>query len=154
MKNVLFLALFLVGCTNSTKTENKETQTTENQAIEETTVLNRTECFRNEISYTDGSDKKDIEELILNINYQVENGEVTGIYNYLPAEKDQRKGSFKGILKGKTINASYIFMQEGIEDTTSITILLENNKVTINTIDKGDKGLGLNTTMPKIDCKK
>lgn len=153
IKNALFLALFLVGCTNSTNTENvenNESQTTENQVIEETSISNKMQCFINETPYTDGSDKKDIEELILTI----ENQKVVGSYNWLPAEKDQRTGNFEGTLKDNTINASYVFTQEGIKDTVLITILLENDKAIISSVNKEDEGLGLNATLSKMDCKK
>lgn len=156
IKKLLFLAAFLASCTHSTTsedTQNQEKQTIENQFIEKVTVSTKTECFRNETGYTDDSDKKDIEELVLKIEYQNENKKVTGVYNWLPAEKDQRRGTFEGILKDDIISANYIFMQEGIQDTVAITILLENNKVTINSIHPENEELGLKTTIAKVDCQ-
>jgi len=155
IKNILFLALFLVGCTNSTNTESTEnvesteSQTTENQNIEETTVSNKTQCFINEIPYKDGSNKKDIEELILTIEDQ----KVVGSYNWLPAEKDQRTGNFEGTLEGNKINATYKYQQEGIEGTASITITLESGKAIIKNIAE-DEPYFLDATLSKMDCKK
>ncbi|WP_375561792.1 hypothetical protein ACE193_04355 [Bernardetia sp. OM2101] len=149
IKFIAFFVAFLSSCTNSTMTtdtENQESQTTENLTIEETTISNKTECFRNEMAYTDGSGMKDIEELILTIQGQ----KVVGSYNWLPAEKDQRTGNFEGILKGNKINATYTFTQEGNKDTTSILLILENNKVVVN---GADESLGLNTTLQKAECK-
>lgn len=156
IKNSLFLALFLVSCSNSTNTESTEnaqdteSHTTENQTIQETTILNKTQCFINEFPYQDGQYLKDIEELILTIEDQ----KVVGSYNWLPAEKDQRTGNFEGTLKDNKIDASYVFMQEGIKDTVLITIVLENDKAIISSVNKEDEELGLNATLSKMDCKK
>ena len=44
-------------------------------------------------------------------------------------------------------------MQEGTQDSVLITILLQNNQATINSIGEGNKELGLNTTLAQVDCK-
>ncbi|WP_338792261.1 hypothetical protein [Bernardetia sp. MNP-M8] len=149
IKNILFLALFLASCSNSNNTqstEKQDSQTVENQTKEEETVSSKTDCFRKETLFADGSGMKDIEEL----NLTIENQKVTGIYNWLPAEKDQRKGTFEGTLEENTIQATYTFMQEGKTETTSITLVLEDNKVTISS---SDESLGINTTLEKVECQ-
>lgn len=103
-------------------------------------------CFKNEYPYEDDSGLTDIEELTLNIS----GNEVTGEYNWLPAEKDQRKGKLKGTVIGKTISAKYVFMQEGIEDNADLTIIIENDKAIIT---GGDAELGLEAQLKKTVCK-
>jgi protein involved in sex pheromone biosynthesis len=146
---IKFTAIFIIfisGCTNSTvNTENNESQTTEDQTVEEIIISNKTQCFRNEMPYKDNSRMKDIEELILTIQDQ----KVVGSYNWLPAEKDQRTGNFEGILEGNEINATYTFTQEGKRNTTSIIITLEDNKVMVS---GGGKSLGLDATLLKVEC--
>jgi hypothetical protein len=120
---------FFVGCYNSNTDE-----------AEKTTL-----CFRNENSHHNMPTLKDIEEL----NLFLKNGKVIGTYNWLPAEKDKRKGSLSGSINTNIIKALYTFEQEGIKDTTLIKIVLLDNKAIIT---GGSLELGLNTTIDKIDC--
>ncbi len=150
-KIVAVLVVLLTSCNTSNKTTDAENTVVEDTLVENTQTETispiKKECFRNEMPYKDGSGLKDIEEL----NYTLlENQKVTGVYNWLPAEKDQREGTFEGTLEGNKINGMYKFQQEGIQDSTSITIMLENNQVVVS---GGDEALGLSATLPKADCQ-
>jgi hypothetical protein len=72
------------------------------------------------------------------------------MYNWLPAEKDQRKGSLTGTLEGNSIKAKYIFIQEGIENSADISIQIEDNHATVS---GGAPELGLESTLKKAECK-
>jgi hypothetical protein len=133
----ILFALLIWSCT----TEKKE-GTTSTEGIQEEKLL----CFRNEYPFEDNSGKMDVEELTLTIT----GSEVTGMYNWLPAEKDQRKGSLTGTLEGNSIKAKYIFIQEGIENSADISIKIEDNHATVS---GGTPELGLESTLKKAECK-
>lgn len=131
----ILFALLIWSCT----TEKKEQTTATN---EEEKFL----CFRNEYPFEDNSGKMDVEELTLSIT----GNDVTGMYNWLPAEKDQRKGTLTGSLQGNTIQAKYIFMQEGIEHSADISIQIDDNQASVS---GGAPELGLASTLKKVECK-
>lgn len=140
MKNILYyLCCILLIASCSTKKEEQSTDTTE---VEEEKLL----CFRNEYPFEDNSGKMDVEELTLVIT----GDQVTGIYNWLPAEKDQRTGKFTGSINGNTINAKYTFVQEGVEGSADIVIETDNNKASVS---GGSPELGLQADIKKADCK-
>ncbi len=133
----ILFALLLWSCT----TEKKEQTTSANEVVEEKLL-----CFRNEYPFEDNSGKMDVEELTLTIT----GNEVTGVYNWLPAEKDQRKGNLTGTLDGNSIKAKYIFMQEGIENSADINIQIDDNQASVS---GGAPELGLQSTLKKAECK-
>ena len=104
-----------------------------------------TYCFRNEFPYKEDLSKKDIQELI----FSVKNGTVEGVYNWLPAEKDHRKGTFTGSLNNNLIEAEYSFMQEGQKRTSPIQIVLVSDAANIS---GGKPELGLTAAIKKVTC--
>ena len=149
IKLFIFLVL-LSACTDSSTTKISEISaiTTVVEIKPKATNEIRKECFRNEFPYNDGSANKDIEEL----NVIIENQKVTGVYNYLPSEKDQRIGTFEGVLEGNKINATYKYEQEGMEGTASITITLASGKAIIKNIAESEPYF-LDATLSKIECQ-
>lgn len=119
----------LLGCYNSQHDEAKGS----------------TLCFRNEQPYPNTPTLKDIEEL----NLFIENGKVTGTYNWLPAEKDKRTGDLTGSIEGNVVEALYTFSQEGTTDTASVKVILEDDKAVIS---GGKPELGLKASIHKADC--
>ena len=107
-------------------------------------------CYENVTDYTDGSKMKDVTKLNLSINYG--DGTVKGIYNYLPAEKDQRLGKIEGSLWKGAISAKYTFEQEGEKESVNLRIHLDENKAVIEGAEK-DKGLGVSGTIKEVPCK-
>jgi hypothetical protein len=145
MKNthVIFaVVLMVVGLVQGCKSPGQPEQQSETTA--ETTTPERF-CFRNEFPFADNPSMKDIQELILS----VEGDDVTGTYNWLPAEKDQRKGSLKGTIVNSTIHAEYTFMQEGVESATMIKIVFDEAKAEVS---GGTSELGLDASMKKVAC--
>lgn len=54
---------------------------------------------------------------------------VTGQMNWLPYQKDSRKGTLDGIIKNDTLHATWSFMQEGMKDTLKLSFLFKNNQL-------------------------
>lgn len=132
---VLFFISAIVACRNNNKAESENKKdTTQNL------------CFRNEYKFPDSTENIDVLEL----NLQINDGKVTGHYNWLPALKDQRKGTLDGSINGEIIKATYNYMQEGMEASVPITITLEKDRAFI----KGDDiTSGLDTEVTKISCE-
>lgn len=68
----------------------------------------------------------------------VQGSKVTGQMNWLPYQKDSRKGTIDGILTNDTIHATWTFMQEGMKDTLKLNFLFKNSQLS-------QKPLKLNT---------
>ena len=109
------------------------------------TAESSTACYRNEVGYADGSGLADVQELTV----QFEGDRASGSYDWLPAEKDQRRGRFDGTLAGETIQATYRFEQEGFDDTAQIQITLSDDQAVVS---GGPDELGLATTLPRVTC--
>ena len=72
-----------------------------------------------------------------------------GDYNWLPAFKDPRLGTFEGNFDGPVISANYKFTQEGRSQTAQIRIRLEPGQAVV---EGGLPELGLNATIGQVDC--
>lgn len=126
----VIISFEFVGCSESSKNNTEQIR-----------------CFKNELSFKNDASQKDILELKLSI----EGEKVTGDYNWFPVQKDQRKGHLNGTIQNNVINATYIFSQEGIKDTSQLTITLNDAKAIV----KGGKAqLGLDATIIEVDCTK
>lgn len=147
MKN--FIALFLLAAFASCNVPAPGTPES-TEAKTETTALPanipETLCFRNEIAFKDNGAMKDVLELQLSIAGE----KVTGVYNWLPAEKDQRKGTLTGTIVDKTISADYRFMQEGIKSTVPVQITLTEKEAMVT---GGGAELGLEATLAEVGCE-
>lgn len=80
--------------------------------------LNEKQCYAN---YS----KKDSIKLQLTTNENT----ITGTLQIKLFAKDENKGTFKGIIKGDTLIADYVFMSEGILSTRQIAFLKRNNNL-------------------------
>ena len=99
-------------------------------------------CFR---QTTTGNGVTDVAELLITVS----GASASGAYNWLPQEKDQRRGTFTGKVSGSRIAASYQFSQEGQTTTADIAITVSD---TTATIEGGAPELGLAATLPKVGC--
>ena len=143
MKNLLFLLLLTAATGCATAPEKTPTANTETESV---ATAPQNLCFRKEYPYKDNSSMKDVVELQLSID----GSQVTGTYNWLPAEKDQRKGTLTGTIVDKTITANYRFMQEGIESTVPLQITLTEKEAMVS----GENAeLGMDATLAKVGCK-
>jgi len=132
----ILVILLCVSCNNSKKEE---------KTTEKTKVITQEFCFLNEYRFPDSTENIDI----LKLDIQIKGDSVTGNYNWLPALKDQRNGRLIGTIQDKTINATYTYMQEGIQEIADITIILADDKAIV-TGDSPDSGL--DTEVAKIPC--
>lgn len=105
-------------------------------------------CYEEVVPYRDGSNLKDVIELALNINHG--NGTVTGNYNYLPAEKDQRIGQIDGSMWKGAISAKYTYVQEGQKDTSTVRIHLKDK---LAVIESQERHLGFFTELKQTRCR-
>ncbi len=99
-------------------------------------------CFRSEFGM---DDVKDVEELTIILDGDV----ATGVYNWIPAYKDKRMGTYTGTFADPVISADYEFQQEGQTATAQITITIEDDQVSI---EGGAPELGLKTTIARVGC--
>ncbi len=82
-------------------------------------AVNMKYCF----FHTDGTQAQDTTNVSLLIN----GNKVSGEMNWLPKEKDSRKGTLTGTLTGNDIKALWSFGQEGSTDTMSVEFELRGN---------------------------
>ncbi|MBD1366439.1 hypothetical protein IDJ77_21680 [Mucilaginibacter sp. ZT4R22] len=86
-----------------------------------TPAQNMEYCF----VHTDGTAAQDTTAVHLVINAN----KVSGEMNWLPKEKDRRKGTLSGTLDGDKINAVWSFMQEGQTDTMTVAFKLSSQQL-------------------------
>ncbi|WP_224994938.1 hypothetical protein [Cesiribacter sp. SM1] len=61
------------------------------------------------------------------IHLEITGNHVRGSFVNLPYEKDSRKGKLQGTKNGSSIDATWIFMQEGQLDTLPVQFRMSNN---------------------------
>lgn len=81
-----------------------------------TPAQNMEYCF----VHTDGTSAQDTTAVHLVINAD----KVSGDMNWIPKEKDSRKGTLLGTLNGNVIKAIWTFSQEGMKDTMAVEFKL------------------------------
>lgn len=83
---------------------------------------------------TDGKTKQDS----TSVELVIKGNKVSGQMNWIPYQKDSRKGKLDGVIAGDTIKATWTFMQEGMTDTLGLKFKLDKDQLT-------QKPLKLNT---------
>lgn len=117
---ILTLGLFAASCGN---TENNE-QTTANvptEPVEISAPGNDTMCF----VHTEGIDNIDSTFVKLVVNGK----QVDGTMLWFPAEKDRRMGHIRGTYTNGTINAGWVYEQEGMKQNLDVSFKLENGQL-------------------------
>ncbi|MCO5934509.1 hypothetical protein NAF17_03060 [Mucilaginibacter sp. RB4R14] len=113
-------ALALASCTGN---GNKGSDTTKTVA-EDTSKGARLNAPAQNMEYcflrTEGTSNQDTTAIHLIINAEKVNGEM----QWLPKEKDARKGTLEGTMKGNDIKAVWTFLQEGTKDTMAVAFKL------------------------------
>lgn len=71
---------------------------------------------------TEGKDSTSIELVI-------KDDKVTGQMNWMPYEKDSRKGKLAGTINNDTVDVVWSFMQEGMTDTLNLQFKLDDTKL-------------------------
>lgn len=72
---------------------------------------------------------------------------VYGIFNWLPYEKDSRKGSFVGTIANNRITATYVYVQEEIYEGIEIEIILTADYARITSKEFGTLDIA------KVECE-
>ena len=86
-----------------------------------TPAQNMEYCF----VHTDGDSAQDTTAIHLVINGNTVSGDMI----WLPKDKDRRKGTLAGTLKGNIIKAVWSFMQEGQTDTLRVEFKLSSQRL-------------------------
>ena len=138
---LLMTILVMVGC-DSAKNSNSNRQNSlgKPDSLAEATVSKATTqklCFENVHPYKNpppGYEKAaDYDQLKITIT----GNKAYGIYNWIPYEKDSRKGSFVGTIDQKRITATYVYVQEEIYTGIDIEILLTDNSARVTSKELG-----------------
>ncbi len=119
-------------------------------------------CYRTTFPADAPAGRQDVTELSWEVD---EDGTVSGIYNWLPAEKDSRKGTFTGKtesehIDGFMVHATYTYQQEGTQTEEKINIIVRENQAIV--LPDGEfvwvngvaypRDATLNDTLKKVDC--
>lgn len=145
MKNILFIifCFFLTACKERPKNTKSENPITKISGPSEKY------CFLSLMGNTEIQGKKIQDSLILQLN--VAGKTVTGIYNWVPAEKDRRQGKISAKKEGDIIEGIYTFFQEGAEHTQPIRIEIQKNYAKVAT-NRG-KPDQMKVRLEKVSCR-
>jgi len=120
--SLIIISLLATACTsNNTKTESKDADSPDSSTLKNTVATDTSRCFL----LTEGTKNQDS----TTIEFAIKNNKVNGQMNWLPYQKDSRKGTLTGTAKGDTINAVWSFMQEGMKDTIGLKLVLNGNRL-------------------------
>ncbi len=102
-------------------------------------------CFRFVPAQPAESSRKDD----LRMSLTVIGDSVVGSYNWLPSEKDGRRGILRGTKKDSGMILTYFFMQEGSYDTAELNVVFKEGKAIV---EGGDPSLGLSAVLTQVSC--
>jgi hypothetical protein len=122
---VSLIALTIASCSGNRTTNDADTvikkEDTAMANAPDAPAVNMEYCFYT----TEGAASQDTTKVNLHIN----SNKVTGDMDWLPKEKDARKGSLMGKLNGNVIKALWTYGQEGSTDTLSVEFQLRGNQL-------------------------
>jgi hypothetical protein len=133
MKNIFLILAIAFVAASCNNTGNKSEATLADTLTDKSSLKPNTHalCFLR----TDGNNNQDT----TSIELVIKDNKITGLMNWMPFEKDSRKGKLQGTIKNDTIYAVWSFMQEGMTDTINLKFTVKNNQLM-------QKPLKLNTT--------
>lgn len=116
------IAMAMVACTSSDKKENISDTVINRDTVAAPAEVEATSmCFLR----TEGKSNKDT----TSIELVIKGDKVSGQMYWHPFEKDSRKGTLSGTLKGDTANVVWSFMQEGMQDTIGLQFLTKGDNL-------------------------
>jgi hypothetical protein len=125
IKLCLLLAGVLAASCSGNRVNSTDTLSTVNS--KDTMLANATDAPAVNMQYcfyhTDGTQAQDTTL----VNMLINGGKVTGKMSWMPKEKDTRKGTLTGTLKGNAIKAVWTFTQEGTKDSMNVEFQLRGN---------------------------
>lgn len=120
------LTALMASCTGNGSSDSNDTSSikispgdTQLASAPGSPAVNMQYCF----FHTDGTQAQDTTKVSMLIN----GDKVTGNMQWLPKEKDARKGTLAGTLNGNAIKALWTFNQEGSTDTMTVEFQLRGN---------------------------
>ncbi len=113
---VFAVAFTLSSCSSNSDKSNDSLDTI--AVVQPRTPLKHALCFLR----SEGRDSTSIELVI-------KDNKVTGLMNWLPYEKDSRKGKLAGTINNDTIEVVWSFMQEGMTDTLMLHFKLDDTRL-------------------------
>ena len=103
-------------------------------------------CFFSTINTARSENLRDSIILDLELTGEV----VTGNLDWIPAEKDSRRGVIQATKNGDEVKGNYAFIQEGVQDTIFIEIQLQDTSAMVTTLsENGDE---LTFQVKRVDC--
>lgn len=119
------IALAVASCSGNHANNNADTSIKK----EDTAMANAPDAPTVNMDYcfytTEGTAAQDTTKVKLHVN----GNKVTGDMNWLPKEKDGRRGTLTGNLNGNVIKALWSYGQEGGTDTLSVEFQLRGNEL-------------------------
>lgn len=139
MKYIILFCIASIALASCTSSSNKKTAGTDTAINGDTLAKSKSAPTTNNTptAYalcflrTEGKDSTSIE-------FVIQGDKLTGQMNWLPYQKDSRKGTLDGVIKDNIIKAKWSFMQEGMKDTLNLDFLFKDSKLS-------QKPLKLNT---------
>jgi hypothetical protein len=120
MKKYLYIVVFVFASCAGNATKTTDTITSKEDTALTTSVNTPAQNMEYCFVHTDGTSAQDTTAVHLVINAN----KVSGDMNWIPKEKDKRKGTLVGKLDGNVIKAVWSFMQEGMKDTMAVEFKL------------------------------
>ena len=117
MKYIILLfaaAITITSCSSNSKQETVN----DTLAVSHEAPIAHALCFL----LTEGKNNTDS----TSIELVIKGNKVTGLMNWLPYQKDSRKGTLAGTLSNNIINTTWTFMQEGMKDTLNLQFKLDS----------------------------
>lgn len=126
MKNFIWIlaASFIAVSCNSTGNKN-ETIVTDSSAVNDTTIHRTPNAHALCFLRTEGNTNQDT----TSIELVIKDNKVSGLMNWMPYQKDSRKGKLQGTIQNDSIQAVWSFMQEGMTDTINLQFKIDNNQL-------------------------
>lgn len=151
---IAFISLF--ACKNS-PTEQESNSSTQAITEPEETMLTNTYCFL--LSYGVDANYQDTTTVKLTII----GDEVTGSYDWIPAQKDSARGTLTGTIKNGIITAVYDYMIEGSQQKEEVIFKMEVNQLLVKKGEleevgdmlklKNPETAKFSEVIPRIICK-
>jgi hypothetical protein len=118
----MVVAVAMAACTSS---ENKES--TGDTVVKGDTIASPIQGEATSMCFlrTEGKSNKDT----TSIELVIKDEKVSGQMYWHPFEKDSRKGTLSGTLKGDTVYAVWNFMQEDMQDTIGLQFLIKEDSL-------------------------
>ena len=158
---ILCAAILIAGCKNENKEEIEIPQET-TETVPESAPQEKL-CF---LKVTEGKADYDENKIIRDsIVFQLKRkgDSISGIFNWLPYEKDKKISTFKGTISGKTGNAIADYQAEGMKYKEELVFTLGEDQVSVmyGEMVQGDDGIwkyknkeaSSIQTLSKVDCK-